>query len=154
MKWVPLDIEMYINAKEFVDTAVVALHPVSFGDEMKQSASMHDFITLLTNQLERQFTGRMVLFPAYSYLKKGRMDKPLEELLEWEKSLKENEFKHIFYITSDSDWRMHESSLTGAVLWMPLLPLESMDESQKVSLIGSQVKQLQNLFTQKWRENE
>ena len=38
MKWIPQDIETYLNAKEYVDTAVIPLFSISFGDDMKQSA--------------------------------------------------------------------------------------------------------------------
>ena len=31
MKWIPQDIETYLNAKEYVDTAVIPLFSVSFG---------------------------------------------------------------------------------------------------------------------------
>lgn len=154
MKWVPQDIAMYLKSKEYVDTAVVSLYPISIGDEMEQSASKFEFLSLLTQQLERQFTGRMLLLPPFTYLKKENLEESIANLSEWELSLKENEFKHIFYLTSDSDWKSHESSLGGSVIWMPSIPLENMDESQKVSIIGSQVKQLLTLFTQKWRENE
>lgn len=154
MKWVPQDIEMYIKSKEYVDTAVISLYPISFGDEMKQSASMFEFLSLLTNQLERQFTGRLVLLPPFTYLKEGTLEQSIVKLSEWESSLKESGFKHIFYLTSDSDWKSHESSLGGSVIWMPSIPLENMEDSQKISIVSSQVKQLLNLFTQKWRENE
>ncbi|MFL6555853.1 MAG: DUF2487 family protein, partial [Bacillus sp. (in: firmicutes)] len=59
MKWTPQDIETYLNAKEYVDTAVVPILAVSVGGEMKQSATVAEFITLLTGHLERQFTGRL-----------------------------------------------------------------------------------------------
>jgi hypothetical protein len=71
----------------------------------------------------------------------------------WEENIKKNEFKHIFYITSESDWKLHEKDLTGSLIWLPSLPLEHLNDQQKISLIESQVKQLLSLFTQKWQEN-
>jgi hypothetical protein len=153
LKWVPKDIQTYIEAKEYVDTAVIPLYSVSLGDEMRQSAETAEFITLLTSLLERQFTGRMVLFPPFTYLKKESNENNIKDLADWEVQVKKADFKHIFYITSDSDWKLNEATLKGSVVWIPALPLGSMEESQKVSLIDSQVKQLLNLFTQKWHEN-
>jgi hypothetical protein len=153
LKWVSKDIDTYIKAKEYVDTAIIPLCSVSFGDEMKQSATQAEFITLLTNLLERQFTGRTVLFPPFTYLKSQSEEIDVNRLINWENHIVKNEFRHIFYMTSDSDWKLHESKLSGSVIWIPALPLEQMEESQKVSLVDSQVKQLLNLFTQKWHEN-
>lgn len=147
------DIETYIEAKEYVDTAIIPLYSVSFGDEMKHSAEAAEFITLLTNLLERQFTGRVVLFPPFTYLKNDDNERVINELKSWEDNIVKNDFKHIFYITSESDWKLNDTKLSGSVIWIPALPLQSMEESQKVSLIDSQVKQLLNLFTQKWQEN-
>ncbi|MDQ0197520.1 YpiF family protein [Neobacillus ginsengisoli] len=154
MKWIPQEIETYLNAKEYVDTAVVPLYSVSFGDEMKQSAAMAEFITLLTHHLERQFTGRLLLIPPYTYLKNEKSEIVINDLKKWEENIERSEFKHIFYITCESDWKIHEDKLAGSLIWIPSIPLENMKESQKMSIIDSQVKQLLELFTRKWHENE
>lgn len=153
LKWISKDIETYLGAKEYVDTAVIPLLSVSFGNEMSQSASNAEFISLLTNYLERQFTGRLVLFPPFTYLKNDNAETILTQLKNWETSIEKNDFKHIFYITSESDWKMHEDKLSGSLIWLPSLPLGSLNESQKNSMIESQVKQLLDLFTRKWHEN-
>jgi hypothetical protein len=154
MKWIPQEIETYLNAKEYVDTAVIPIYSVSFGDEMKQSAAMAEFITLLTLHLERQFTGRLLLIPPFTYLKNEKCEIVINDLKIWEENIEKSEFKHIFYITSESDWKLHEENLTGSLIWIPSIPLEGMNETQKLSIIDSQVKQLLNLFTRKWHENE
>jgi Protein of unknown function (DUF2487) len=153
MKWVSKDIETYLTAKEYVDTAVIPLYSVSLGNEMLQSASSAEFITLLTNYLERQFTGRLLLVPPFTYLKNDNPDDIIQQLKKWEDNIEKNEFKHIFYITSESDWKMYENQLSGSLIWLPTIPLEHLSDSQKVSMIESQVKQLLSLFTQKWHEN-
>lgn len=150
MKWIPQDIEMFVKAREYVDTIVIPLYPISFGDDVKQTANMTEFINLLTNQLEKQFKGRMILLPSFTYLKTQEKEKVLNNLLDWEKILKLENFNHIFYVTSDSDWKLKEDHLEGSLLWLPALPLEHMDEKQKKSIIEDQVKQLLNLFIQKW----
>jgi hypothetical protein len=153
MKWVSKDIETYLAAKEYVDTAVIPLVSVSFGNEMMQSASSAEFITLLTSYLERQFTGRLLLLPPFTYFKSDHPEDIDLQMKKWEENIKKNEFKHIFYITSESDWKLHEKDLTGSLIWLPSLPLEHLNDQQKISLIESQVKQLLSLFTQKWQEN-
>jgi hypothetical protein len=153
MRWTPQEIETYLNAREYIDTAVVPLMSISFGDEMKESAALTEFITLLSNHLERQFTGRLVLFPPFTYLKMEGNERALNELKNWETNIEKSEFKHIFYITSESNWKMHEEKFAGSFIWIPALPLENLTDSQKHSMIDSQVKQLLNLFIQKWHEN-
>ncbi|MCL6571913.1 MAG: YpiF family protein [Bacillus sp. (in: Bacteria)] len=152
MKWIPQDVETYLNAKEYVDTAVVPIYSVSIGAEMKQSAITAEFITLLTSQLERQFMGRLLLFPPFTYLKEEKDEKALSDLLAWEVSLSKGGFKHIFYITSEIDWRVQEEKLNGSLIWLPSLPLANMNDSQKIAMVDSLVKQLLILFTQKWHE--
>ena len=154
MKWVSKDIETYLTAKEYVDTAVIPLVSVSFGNEMMQSASSAEFITLLTSYLERQFTGRLLLLPPFTYLKSDNPEDIIQQMKKWEENIEKNEFKHIFYITSESDWKIYEKDLAGSLIWLPSLPLEHLNDTQKISMIESQVKQLLSLFTQKWSENE
>ncbi|MEH7441688.1 YpiF family protein [Bacillus sp. JJ1122] len=152
MKWVAADIEMYQKAAEYVDTAIIPLMPVSFDRDMKQSASMAEFIGILTGQLEKQFKGRIFLLPAFVYIK-GHSGN-LKTLQEWEKTLLDKQFKHLFFVTSDSSWRQLENEISGTLLWLPSLPLEHMQDQQKVSIVEDQVKQLLTLFTEKWEQEE
>ena len=151
MRWMAADVEMYQKAAEYVDTAIVPLLPVSFGEDMKQNASMAEFIGILTTQLEKQFKGRIFLLPDFVYLK--GLDSSINGLKEWENTLLDKQFKHVFYITSDSSWRQHEKGLSGNLLWLPSLSLEHMQEQQKVTLVEEQVNQLLSLFTEKWQED-
>ena len=152
MKWVAADIEMYQKAAEYVDTAIIPLLPVSFDSDMKQSASMAEFVGILTGQLEKQFKGRIFLLPAFVYIK-GHSGN-LKTLQEWEKTVLDKQFKHLFFVTSDSSWRQHENEMSGTLLWLPSLPLEHMQDQQKVSIVEDQVKQLLTLFTEKWEQEE
>jgi hypothetical protein len=150
MKWVAADVEMYQKAAEYVDTAIVPLLPVSFGEDMKQNASMAEFTGILTSQLEKQFRGRIFLLPDFVYIKED--EGSLDALKNWENSLLDKQFNHIFYVTSDSRWRQREKDLNGNVLWMPSLSMDQMHDQQKVAIVDDQVKQLLSLFTEKWDE--
>src|SRR5437763_3468437 len=154
MKWIPQEVETYLNAKEYVDTAVIPVYSLSFGEEMKQSAAAFEFISLLTGYLERQFTGRILLFPPFTYLKSDSMENVMSELLKWEENVLQSEFKHIFYITSEQDLRMYETRIGGSLIWLPTLPLGNMTEPQKIEIVESQSKQLLSIFIQKWSNNE
>jgi hypothetical protein len=153
LKWIPQDIDQYLKVQEYIDTAVIPLIPVAFGEKMKQAASMSEFITLLSTLLERQFTGRILLLPPFTYLTEDDYENRLSELESWISCLKKNQLKHIFLLTCDSEWKMHEEKLTESLIWIPALPLEDLENSQKISIIDSQVKQLLAIFLRKWHEN-
>lgn len=151
MKWSAEDIKAYSEAKEYVDTAIIPLVAVDFGDGMAQSASAAEYIGLLAAQLERQFTGRLLLLPSFTYLKEEREEVSADRLKSWEDQLAVEGIKHIFLLSSDQSWREVEGKLNGSLIWLPALPLGSMEEKQIIDLINDQVKQLMQLFTAKWR---
>jgi hypothetical protein len=154
MKWISHDIEQYQNAQEYIDTAVIPLIPIAFGTEMKQAASMSEFITLVTTLLERQFAGRILLLPPFTYLTAADNETRNGQLEKWISKLKENQFKHIFLITCDSEWKAHEKKLKDSLIWIPVLPLENLEYSQKNHIVESQVQQFFAIFSRKWQEIE
>ncbi|TKC19707.1 YpiF family protein [Robertmurraya kyonggiensis] len=154
MKWVANDIDMYLGAKEYVDTIVLPLFPISFGDDIKQTTSMTEFISLLSIQLERQFKGRILMLPGYTYIKNNPDNVLIDDIKRWEAEFQNQSFNHVFYLTSDSDWRTREESFEGSLIWLPSLPLESMDEKYRNSILEDQVQQLIHLFVKKWQNND
>ncbi|OJH18671.1 hypothetical protein BLX88_10700 [Bacillus obstructivus] len=150
MKWNGNDIETYLKEKQFIDTAVVPLLPIAIGSEMKQAASQGEFIELLSLHLERQFKGRLLLFPAFTYLNTLEDHKKMDMLQNWEVKLKESGFSHIFYLTSDISWREQDKT-EGKLIWIPSVPLEHMEEQYKHSILEDQVKQLINIIVQQWQ---
>jgi hypothetical protein len=154
MKWNSEDIDIYMNSKEYVDTIVLPLYPVSLDDQMKKTAEMTEFITLLSAQLERQFKGRLIMLPGFTYLKSRNGDELYNDLLKWEQEFIENGFKHIYYVTSDSDWKIFETTFKGSLIWLPTIPLQQMDEQYRNTILEDQVKQLFSLFVQRWQTSE
>jgi hypothetical protein len=152
MKWIPHDIEQYQKAQEYIDTAVIPLIPVAFGMEMKQAASMSEFATLVSTLLERRFTGRILLLPPFTYLKDH--ETKYDELEKWTSELEKNQLKHAFFITCDSEWKAQENKFKDLLIWIPAIPLENLEDSQKFSIVESQVQQLSDIFSRKWKENE
>lgn len=153
MKWESKDIDVYLSAKEYVDTAVLPLIPVSFEDDMQQVVNMGEFIASLVPQLEKQFKGRILMLPGLTYLKNTHADKQLEHVNEWGEQLSRTGFKHIFFITSDGAWKPVEDRLNGSLIWIPSIPLESMEEKYKRTILENQVKQLLQIFIQRWQNN-
>lgn len=145
---------MYLKAKEYIDTAVIPLIPLSFEEDMKQAAVMSEFITLIATLLERQVTGRILLLPPFVYLTTDHYEKRVTDLQTWTTALKSNQLNHIFFLTSDTAWKKDEGRLNEILVWIPALSLDNFQESQKFSIVDSQVSQILSLFTKEWHKNE
>ncbi len=151
MKWLPKDLDMFLSSKEYVDTALVPLTPLSFGTGIKQSASSMEFMTILTNEMERQFKGRILLLPAFTYLTDWDLSLKKELVQDFKKRLLDEGVRHVFFLTSDAEWKSLEKELEDSLMWTPSIPLEHMDDSYKKTVIEDQVKQIMAIFIQKWR---
>ncbi|MDG5470637.1 YpiF family protein [Jeotgalibacillus sp. ET6] len=152
MLWNAKEIGLYLKEKAYIDTVIVPILPISFTDRTKQEAEQAEFITLLTNLLEKQFKGRMLLVPPFTYIS-GKGKGETEKLQEWIEEFKENQFEHVFCLTSDIEWKEFEQDLGGNLIWMPSIPLEHMEEKYKRKIIDDQVNQLVKLIVQKWQTN-
>jgi len=150
MKWTSKDMSQYVQSKEYIDTAVIPLIPISFEAEIKTMASHGEYITILSHELERQFKGRVILLPSYSYLHKNTLESKVEQLNDFVAHIK-NDMKHVFLLTSDSVWSQKEQELEGKLVWLPAIPLEDMEEKYKQKIIQNQMNQLLPMFIQKWQ---
>ncbi|WP_078380198.1 YpiF family protein [Sutcliffiella halmapala] len=151
MKWTSKDITQYVQAKEYIDTVIIPLISVSFEEDIKSLASHGEYITILSHELERQFKGRVILLPSYSYLHNESFDSKVPRLNEYVNHIKQN-MKHVFLLTSDSNWTQKEQELEGKLVWLPAIPLEDMDEKYKKKILQDQMNQLLPMFIQKWQQ--
>jgi hypothetical protein len=146
MHFLGKEMDQYLQQKEYVDTAVIPMVQLDLNPAgLKSSASASDYLQSLANLLEKQFKGRILLFPPVTYTKgadRGRLASELSAELE------NTEFKHIFYMTTDAEWRALEELKN--VLWLPAIPTESMDQSFKQSVMEDQLRQVLPLFIKEW----
>ncbi|MFJ7745976.1 YpiF family protein [Peribacillus sp. NPDC097295] len=149
MKWSAKELDMYVQAKEFVDTALIPLVPLSFGEHMTQSGSNNEFITILSLEIEKQMKGRMLLMPTYHYL--SDEEEKLHMIKRWTKKLETNNFKHVFYLTSDIEWKKYEKELEQHLIWIPSIPLENLENTQARDMVNQQVSQIRDIFTFYWK---
>ncbi|WLV23432.1 DUF2487 family protein [Aciduricibacillus chroicocephali] len=119
MKWVRQDAKRYLEAKEFIDTAVIPLIPldISHEDGISKTALYQETTQIFTSELEKELAGRVMLFPAYVYLPNEETDSV--RLQRWVDSAQENGFKHVFLTTFDSSWRKHAKNMSGELVWLP-----------------------------------
>ncbi|HEY4552764.1 MAG TPA: YpiF family protein [Bacillaceae bacterium] len=151
MNWNAKDIDLYLKERLYVDTAVIPLLPITFGEGMKQTAEQAEFIQLLALHLERQFKGRMLFIPPFTYLDTMEGAQKAETLDKWTEEARSSGFSTVFLLTSDSGWKPLESKVKGSLLWLPSVPFEHMEDQYKHSIIESQVKQLLAEIVRHWQ---
>jgi hypothetical protein len=146
------EIDLYLQSREYVDTAIIPLVPVSFGDQMKNTVLQGEFITTLSNEIERQFKGRMFLLPPFTYWKNPSLEGDTERLLQLKHNLIEQGLNHVFFMTSDSTWRELEDIDSSSLIWLPAVPLEHVESKYKQQIITDQVQQVVPLILTAWRK--
>jgi hypothetical protein len=152
MKWTAKDLDMYMQSKEYVDTVLIPLVPLSFRGQMKQTGSMNEFLTILSLEIEKQMKGRILLLPTFHYLS-DEMDK-VERLKRWANEVKENNFEHVFFLTSDFEWKKEERELENNLVWIPAIPLEGLEIEQAREMINQQVLQILDIFSYNWKNEK
>ncbi|GAE25063.1 TPR repeat protein [Halalkalibacter wakoensis JCM 9140] len=151
MKWQATEMDTYLQAKEYVDTAIIPLIPLSWQKDVKQTVAMGEFISIITMEVEKQFHGRVVQFPGFTYVKTEDMNSRLARIDSWVDELKKGGMNHIIFLTSDGEWKAKENELEGMLLWLPTIPLEHMDNQHKKDVINDQMKQMIPILTNQWQ---
>ncbi|MEK3886037.1 YpiF family protein [Bacillus sp. FSL K6-3431] len=149
MNWNAKDVETYFQEKEYIDTAVIPVLPIMFGTKMRHAAEQGEYIQLLSQQLERQFKGRMLFLPPFTYLEEPEAASDL--LNEWVSKLKENGFTYIFLITADKRWIPIQTNDHNTFIHVPAVPIQHMDDVQKHSLVEEQLKQIMAEIIEGWQ---
>jgi hypothetical protein len=150
MKWTVNDVEMYEKEKEYIDTAVVPLIPLTLSSGAKAVVSAGEFVQLLTNEIERQLKGRLFLLPPFTYFTTEQREERIRRLIAWTNELKENGMRHVFYVTCDRDWKDAETELSGTLFSLPVIPFEHMDEAYKQQIVREQTSKLLSAFISQW----
>lgn len=153
MQWRGKDIGIFVKEKEYIDTALIPLVPITMDHNVKLAVSHGEFIQYLAMAIERQFKGRLIQFPAYTYLLHEQNDE-INRLKNWVLHLQQNSMKHIILLTSDMNWKQAESTLACSLIWLPALPLEHVDDTQAQMLIQDQVQQMIPIITEKWNSEK
>jgi len=141
-----IDIQQFLQNKQFIDTAIVPLVSLDFDElKIKQSGSQAEYLMALTTFIEQQFRGRLMLIPPVTYLESM---KETIDIVKIEEQLKLGGFKHVFFVTSDNFWVYKKGELQ--VVWLPAIPLESMDKQVKQRILEDQLKQVIPFLTSEW----
>lgn len=149
MKWNVQDVELYHQVKEYVDTVLVPLVPISFDDQMKQLATKSFFLSNLSMEIEKKFKGRIFLTPTFYYVNGDQ--KKADSLQNWVIELKQTNFNHIYFLSFDKSWEKEEENLTGSFLLIPPVSMDNLEMEQIHEMLKQQSCQLIDIFTNKWK---
>ncbi|AWE07002.1 DUF2487 domain-containing protein [Lysinibacillus sp. 2017] len=140
------DVEQFQANKQFIDTAIVPLVQLDFSEQgIKQSSSATEYLMTLTAFVEQQFHGRLVLLPPFSYTDQTRDDNLPFSL---QQQLTASGFKSVIFMTCDSNWTSQKDRYD--IIWLPSIPLESMDKTVKQRILEEQIKQIIPVLTKVW----
>lgn len=146
MNWTANDIDTYQQQKEYIDTLLIPLVKVETTPELlKNGASASDFLMHLSSFIESQFKGRIMLMPPFSYTSSMNKEQLATNL---QMDFSTTDFKNIVYVTTDGEWAA--TALEEDIIWLPAIPLESMDKSLKQSILEDQLKEVLPRLTKKW----
>ncbi|TSI09047.1 YpiF family protein [Lysinibacillus sp. BW-2-10] len=142
------DVQQFEAQKEFIDTAIVPLLSLKFDEGIKQSSSAAEYLMSLTAFIEQQFKGRLMLLPPFSYTEQTKSGLFVPLLKE---ELHNVGFKHVLFITCDHSWTSLMDQID--VIWLPSIPLESMDREVKKTVLEDQLKQVIPILSSKWTQS-
>ncbi|WP_329762533.1 YpiF family protein [Bacillus nitratireducens] len=149
LKWIVKDVEQFEQAREYVDTGIIPLLSISTAKEMKMVVEQGEFIEALSMELEREYKGRVLLLPAFTYLVESQKNEK-DRLQEWTNYLQRQGFKHIAYVTSDFSWKEDMQELQGDLFWFPSLSLEQFSDQAKREVIRAHIKNIMVMLEERW----
>ncbi|MED4646134.1 YpiF family protein [Bacillus inaquosorum] len=145
MRWRITDAKDYLQAKDYIDTAVIPLINIKVGVHFKITAEKGEFTQLLSDELERQLKGRVYLLPPYTYV--DRNEKTVQGLKDLREELI-SEFPHVVLLTSDENWNSEDA--LGKIIVTPSVPLEHLNDSLKRKILDERTAEILNVLLQLW----
>lgn len=149
MKWIVKDVEQFEQAREYVDTGIIPLLSISATKGMKMVVEQGEFIEALSMELEREYKGRVLLLPAFTYLVESQKNEK-DRLQEWTDHLQRQGFKHIAYVTSDFSWKEDMRDVQGDLFWFPSLSLDQFSDQAKREVIRAHIKNIMEMLEERW----
>src|SRR5699024_6067720 len=152
MKWTKDDVEKYLTAKEYVDTAVIPVQSFQLtqDENLVKETFAGEVLSIYANEIEKELSGRLLLTPTYTYNKQAYIESEVTRLNDWVEDIKTQPFEHVFLLTLDLDLKKQERNLDGNLLWVPGLKPTSLQSQEAVQMIRSQIEQISELIRSYW----
>lgn len=97
MKWEFSAQDKFLQYQEYIDTALVPLVQLELGADFSRSLSLATWLTGICHALEEQLTGRVMLFPAHTYVASKAKESVVEDIRLSSNYFREHGFKHVVY---------------------------------------------------------
>ncbi|WP_162297838.1 DUF2487 family protein [Halalkalibacillus sediminis] len=152
MKWNFNDAEQYVQAKEYIDTAIIPLIPYSFSsdEDIQKLSFQKEVMDVFTTQIEKELKGRIFLIPEYYYLKDAKIEEEKQNLDQQIEHVQSQPFNHVFLLTFDSQWRKKVKEFDADLLWIPSIKEGNLNQVDKQQLIQAQVEEVLQLIKESW----
>jgi hypothetical protein len=154
MKWLAEDLDVFQREKEYIDTVLIPLVPIKWGEQMSSVVREGRFSLILAELLERELKGRVILSPAFTYLKSGSFEETKRTLERWLAEIQGAGVKFILTLTSDVDWKTGpiKSQAEGVeTIWLPAVPVEHMNPKHKQDFLDETVGNVLKQIAQVWQ---
>ncbi|GAB2574618.1 DUF2487 family protein [Gracilibacillus alcaliphilus] len=153
MQWKKKDLQLFFQSKSYIDTLIIPVIPIELASEASAAklADQKRSIQIISDELERQFMGRLFLSPNYSYIYNQDYQQGIELLNQWTSTLSNEHFNHIFFLTHDVNWKKHESQLNGQLIWLPTTTIDDFQSDYAKQWVGDQVNQVSELISSYWK---
>jgi hypothetical protein len=99
MKWELTTADQFIEAKEYIDTAIVPLIKIELGEQFKPALKSSTWITGVASGIEDKLMGRVMLFPGYSYTGLEKEEHLIANLNTYTNYLKQQGFENVIFLT-------------------------------------------------------
>gem|GEM_PF-6060729 len=103
MKWDLQTIDRYLEAKEYIDTAVIPISSIDLGENCKEGLTQLQTLLQTTQLVEEQLQGRVMLFPLYTDVGQADQNIRYQLLQTYTEELKQNGFPHVLWVGFSRD---------------------------------------------------
>lgn len=129
MNWTERDIRISIEQKEYIDTALIPISIVSWGERAIEHSNMRDYLSKLCRLIEREYRGRIILFPILSFPINYQIEIMMSSI---ENQLIDEGIKQIYYLTCEWEVNLHN------LICVPQIPIQEMDDKNQLIILQSQ----------------
>ncbi|MGP4041329.1 DUF2487 family protein [Gracilibacillus sp. D59] len=152
MQWKKKDLELFFQSKEYIDTLCVPLVPLDLQTESEATklADQKTLLQIISDELERNYTGRIMLSPAYTYIRNADYESESTSLNKWTSMLANEHFKHVFLLTYDVNWKKQERLLDSNLIWLTTTSIDDYQSDQAKKWVNEQVLQISELIRSYW----
>lgn len=148
MKWNEHDIEIYLKAKEYVDTAIIPLIKIDLEESPLRSIKRCQILLNVMDEVERHVKGRVLEMPPFTYVVK---EEKIKRLIAWEEQVINSGFDYVFYVTFDPYWEKFEDELQHPLICLRGLDINNFHHINFTKMIQNFADEILTFIKNKWK---